>query len=63
MLVPTSTKEYNTRHNWVEKVIHWELYKRLKFDPPIKWYMHKPEFILENEIYKILWDFEIQTDH
>ena len=24
--------------------------------------MHKQEFILENEIHKILWDFEIQTD-
>ena len=25
--------------------------------------MHKPESILENEMHKILWDFEIQTDH
>ena len=25
--------------------------------------MHKPEFILENKIYKILWDFEIQKNH
>ena len=25
--------------------------------------MHKPESVLENEIHKILWDFEIQTDH
>ena len=24
--------------------------------------MHKPEFILENEAQKILWDFELQTD-
>ena len=28
-----------------------------------KWYMHKPESVLENEMQKILWDFEIQTDH
>ena len=28
-----------------------------------KWYMHKPEFVLENEMHKILWNFEIQTDH
>ena len=27
-----------------------------------KWYMHKPESILENEMHKFLWDFEIQTD-
>ena len=25
--------------------------------------MHNPESDLENETYKILWDFEIQTDH
>ena len=25
--------------------------------------MHKPESVLENEMHKILWDFEIQMDH
>ena len=25
--------------------------------------MHKPEPVRENETHKILWDFEIQTDH
>ena len=25
--------------------------------------MNKPESILKNEMHKILWDFEIQTDH
>ena len=25
--------------------------------------MHKPESIMENETHKILWDFEIKTDH
>ena len=25
--------------------------------------MHKLEYILENDTHKILWDFEIQTDH
>ena len=28
-----------------------------------KWYEHEPESDLENEDYKILWDFSIQTDH
>ena len=23
-------KEYKTRHGWIGKVIHWELYKKLK---------------------------------
>ena len=25
--------------------------------------MHKPESVLENEMHKIPWDFEIQADH
>ena len=25
-------KEYDTRHDWVGKVIYWQLYKRFKFD-------------------------------
>ena len=29
------------------KVIHWELYKKLKFGYTAKWYMHTPESILE----------------
>ena len=56
-------KEYKTRHDWVGKLIHWELCKKLKFDHTARWYMHKPESVLENETYKTLWDFEIQIDH
>ena len=32
-------KEYNTRLDWVGKVIHWELCKKLKFDHTTKWYI------------------------
>ena len=28
-----------------------------------KWYMHNPEFVLVNETHKLLYDFDIQTDH
>ena len=45
------------------KVILWKLCKRLKFDRTIKWYMHKLESVQENKMHKILWDFEIQTNH
>ena len=55
-------REYKTRHDWVGKVIYWELCKKLKFDHTTKWYMHKPEYVLEIEIHKILWYFEIQID-
>ena len=35
-------KEYKMRHNWVGKVIHWEMCKKFKFDHTNKWYMHNP---------------------
>ena len=46
-----SQNEYKTRHNWVEKVIHWELHKRVNFDDTTK--------TLENAMHKIFWNFEI----
>ena len=51
-------KEYNTRHDWVGKGIHWELCKRLKLDHTTKWHMQKPESVRENEINKIPCHFE-----
>ena len=56
-------KEYKARHDWVGKVIHWKLCKKMKFDRTNKWSMHNPESVLKNETYKLLCDFEIQTDH
>ena len=46
----TDTKKYKTSHKWGGKIIHGELYKRLKFDHTDKWNMHKPASVLENEI-------------
>ena len=57
----TSAKEYKITHDWLGKVIHWELCKKLKFDLTIKCYMYKSESIWENETHKLLRDFEIQT--
>ena len=56
-------KEYKIRHDWVGKVIHWEMYKKFKFDHVNKGYMHNPASVLENDTHKLLWDFDIQTDH
>ena len=39
-------REYKTRHDWVGNMIHWELFKKLKFDHTKKWYMHNPESVL-----------------
>ena len=56
-------KEYKAGHDWVGKVIHWEMCKKFKFDHTNKWYMHNPAPVLENDTHKLLWDFNIQTDH
>ena len=28
-----------------------------------KWYMHNQTSVLENDTYKLIWNFDIQTDH
>ena len=56
-------KKYTTRHDWVGKVIHRELCKKFRFDDTNKWYIDNATSILENETYKHLWDFKIQTDY
>ena len=52
-----------TKHDWVDKVIHWEMCKKLKFDYTNKWYMRNPASVLENDTHKLIWDFNIQMDH
>ena len=43
---------------------HCELCKRPKSVNPDKWFMHKPETVLENKNQDlILWDFEIKMYH
>ena len=56
-------KGYKTRHDWVGKLIYWEFCKKFKFDTSNKWYIHNPAPLLENNIHKLLWDFDIHTDH
>ena len=52
--IKLAQKEYKTRSDWVGKVIHWEFYKKLKFDHTNKWYMHNAVSLLEIEMHKLL---------
>ena len=56
-------KEYKRRHDNLGKIVHWMLARKFNFVAGDKWHEHEPENVLENENYKILWDFSIQTDH
>ena len=42
-------REYKVRHDWVGKVIHREMYQKLKFNHTNKWYIHNPAPVLEND--------------
>ena len=52
----------NWRHDRVDKIIHWELFRAYGFKCTEKWHDHIPEGVLENEKSQILCDFRIQTD-
>ena len=44
-------------------MIHWDICKKFKFDHTNKWYKHNLAPVLENITHKLLWDFDIHTDH
>ena len=56
-------KEYKRRHDWMGKKVHWEVCRNYGLETKAKWYEYEPQAVCENEEYKILWDFSIQTDH
>ena len=56
-------KEHKRTHDNLGKIVHWELARKCNFEAGDKRYEHEPESVLENEDYKFLWDFSIQTDH
>ena len=37
--------------------------RKFQFDHTNKWYIHNLAPVLENDTHKLLWDFNIQTDH
>ena len=55
-------KEYKRRHDNLGKLVHSKLARKCNFEAGDKWYEREPESVLENEDYKILWDFSIQAD-
>ena len=56
-------QDYKSRHDLVGKDIHWEMCKKFKFEYTNKWYMHNSAPVLKDDTHKLLWDFDIQTDH
>ena len=55
-------KEYKRRHDKVCLNTHWALCKKYGVKVCERWYEHKVESVIENDIVKILWDACIQVD-
>ena len=55
--------EYKRRHDWLGRKIHCEVCRKIGFDGNEKWYKHESEKVVENDSWKIVWDFAIQTDY
>ena len=55
-------KEHKRRHDKVCLNIHWALWKKYGVKVCERWYEHKVESVIENDIVKILWDVCIQVD-
>ena len=54
--------DYKGRHDRVAANLHWSLCHQFGFPRAEKWYEHRAEKVLDNESYKLLWDFDIKTD-
>ena len=44
-------------------MMNWEMCKKLKYDLKNKWYIHNFTAVQEDDIHKLLLDFEIQMNH
>jgi hypothetical protein len=58
-----SLNEYLRRHNEVARLLHKNICDDFGIPTTKRYWMHEPTAVTETEDVKILWDFEIQTDH
>jgi len=54
---------YKRRHDSVARIVHWALSKRFQLDVCNNYWNHDPHSVSENSQVKLLWDFNIYTDH
>ena len=50
-------------HNTVASAVHWNLCYMCGFPCSGQWWLHQPKAVLDNSDYKLLYDFNIFTDH
>ena len=47
------------RHVSEERCVYWQFWEKLRFNRARLCYEHEPESVVENEKFKILWDYTI----
>ena len=55
-------REYKRRHYNVARYVHWQLCNKGNLERAEKWYEQQPEAVIENENFKLIWDFTNQCD-
>ena len=58
-----SQTEYKRRHDNVAAAVHWCMCRKYQINCNDRWYEHRAEKVAENDDVKLLWDFQVQTDH
>jgi len=53
---------YLDRHNAVTSAVHWSLCSLCGFSRSTEWWQHQPQPVLDNDSYKLLYDFNMYTD-
>ena len=56
-------KDYKRRNDSVGRYVHWQCWEKLGLNRDRLWYEHEPESVVQNENFKIRWDFTIHCDY
>jgi len=60
---PLAASMYKRRYDSIARIIHWTLSKRFILDVCGNYWNHEPQSVSQNSQVKLLWDFNIYTDH
>ena len=56
-------EECKQTHDNIARIAHLVLCQKFGLVGEVKWYNPKPASVVQNDRLKIMWDFNIQTDH
>ena len=60
---PLAATMYKQRHDRVASIVHWSPLKRFNLSVSRNYWDHIPSAVVESSDVKLLWDFNIYTDH